>query len=138
MLAIFLHNILTQSKLDQVYKALFKSHLKFSDEIWGNLSNTKLQHLQRLQTRAKTSIESFRLKDGWKCNWLSVSEIMQFDRAVMIYMILNGLCPDSIGRRLVLRPQLSNYSTRNQLGLDVPRLNLEFSKNNFFYSGVKT
>ena len=30
-----------------------------------------------------------------------------------------------------------NYSTRNQLGLDIPRLSLEFSKNNFVYSGVK-
>ena len=97
-----LKNILTQPKLDQVYKALFEGNLRYKDEIWGNLSNTKLQHLQHLQTRAKTLIESSRLKDGLRCNWLSVSEIMQFDRAVMIYKILNGLCPDSLRRRLIL------------------------------------
>ena len=34
-------NILTQSKLDQVHKALFESHLRYSDDIWGNLSSTK-------------------------------------------------------------------------------------------------
>ena len=55
----------------------------------------------------------------------------------MIYKILNGLCQDSLRMRLVFRSQLSNYSTRNQLDLDIPRLNLEFSKNNF-YSEVKT
>ena len=71
-------------------------------------------------------------------NWLSVSDIMQFDGAVMIYKILNDLYRDGLRGRLVLRSQLSSYSTRNQLDLDIPRLNLEFSKNNFFYSGVKT
>ena len=57
---------------------------------------------------------------------------MQFDRAVMIYQIVNGLCPDSLRGRFVLRSQLSSYLTRNQLDLDIPRLNLEFSKNNVF------
>ena len=54
------------------------------------------------------------------------------------FFALPGLCLDSLRGRLVLRSHLSNYSTRNQLGLDIPRLNLEFLKNNFFYSGVKT
>ena len=68
-----LKNILPQSKLDLVYRALLESHLRYSDELWGSLSNTKLDHLQRLQNRARTLIESSRLKDGWTCNWLSVS-----------------------------------------------------------------
>ena len=66
------------------------------------------------------------------------SNIVQFDSAVMIYKIVNGLCPDSLRGRLVPRSQLSSYSTRNQLDLDIPRLNLEFSKSNFFYSRVMT
>ena len=63
-------------------------------------------------------IDSSRLKDGRSCNWLSVSNLMIFDRAV--------------------RSQISNYPTRNQLDLDIPRQSLEFSKNSFFYSGAKT
>ena len=132
-----LNNILPQSKLDQVYKALLESHLRYSDELWGNLSNTKLDHLQRLQNRARTLIEGSRLKDGWRCNWLSVSNLIKFDRAVMIYKIINGLCPDSLQGRLVTRSQISNYSTRNYLDLDIPRQNLEFSKKSFFYCGAK-
>ena len=121
-----------------MYKALFESHLRYSDELWDNLSNTKLQQLQRLQNRAKTLIENSRSKDGWRCNWLSVSNITQFDKAVMIYEIVNSLCLDSLRGRCIPRSQLSRYTTRNQLDLDIPRLHLEFSKNNFFYSGVKT
>ena len=47
-----LKSILPQSALDQVYKVLLESQLRYSDELWGSLSNTKLDHLQRLQTRA--------------------------------------------------------------------------------------
>ena len=126
-----LKNILPQTKLDQVYKALLESHLRYSDELWRSLSNSKLDHLQRLQTRARTLIESSRLKDGWSCNWLSVSNLIIFDSAVMIYKIMNGLCPDNLRGRLVTRSQISNYPTRNQLDLDTPRQNLEFSKNSF-------
>ena len=52
-----LKNIIPQSKLDKVYRALFESHLRYGDELWGSLSTTKLEHLQRLQDRARTLIE---------------------------------------------------------------------------------
>ena len=124
-------NILPQSKLDQVYRALLESHLRYSDELWGSLSNTKLDHLQSLQNRARTLIESSRLKDGWTCTWLSVSNLIKFDRAIMIYKILNGPCPESLNGKLITRSQISKYQTRNQQDLDIPRLNLEFSKTSF-------
>ena len=56
----------------------------------------------------------------------------------MIYKIMDGLSPDKLRGRLVTRSQISNYPTRNQLDLDTPRQNLEFSKSSFFYSGAKT
>ena len=105
-----LKNIFPQSKLDQVYKALLESHLRYCDELWDKLSNTKLDHLQRLQNRARTLIEGSRLKDGWSCNWPSVSNLIKFDRAVMIYKIINGLCPNNLKGELVTRSQISNYS----------------------------
>ena len=67
-----LKNILPQTKLDQVCRALLESHLRYCNEIWGSLSNTKTDHLQRLQNRARALIESSKLKDDWRCNWLSV------------------------------------------------------------------
>ena len=109
-------------------KTLFESHLRCSDELWGNLSNTKLQFLQRLQNRAKTLIENSRLKDTWRYNWLSVSNIIQYEKAIMIYKMVNGLCSDSLRGILIPRSQLSSYLTRNQVDLDITRLNFEFSK----------
>ena len=109
-----LKNILPQSKLDQVYKALLESHLRYSNEIWGSLSNTKLEHLQRLQSRAQTLIESSGLKDGWRCNWLSVPNLIKFDRAVMTYKILNGMCPENLTGRLVTRYHIFHLITFKQ------------------------
>ena len=104
----------------------------------GQIANTKLDRLQRLQKRARTLIEGSRLKDGWSCNWFSVSNLIKFDRAVMIYKIINGLCPDNLKGKLITRSQISNYSTRNCLHLDIPRQNLEFPKRSFFYCGAQT
>ena len=60
-----------KTKLEQVYIALVESHLRYGNEQWGSLSDTKLNHLQCLQDRARTLIESSNIKDGWTWNWLS-------------------------------------------------------------------
>ena len=52
-----LKDILPQRRLEQVYKALFESHLHYGDIVWNALSNTKLSNLlQRLQIRARKLI----------------------------------------------------------------------------------
>ena len=58
-----LQNVLPQSKLCDVYRALFESHLRYV--VWGSLSSTKLQTLQCLQNRALSIIESAKFKDPW-------------------------------------------------------------------------
>ena len=72
-----LKNILKKLKLDQVYRALFESHLRYGDELWGSLSDTKLEHLQRLQDRPQTLIKRAKFEDGWICKWLSVSTLLK-------------------------------------------------------------
>ena len=132
-----LKDILPQSKLEQVYRALVESHLRYGNELWGSLSDTKLNHLQRLQDRARTLIESSNVKDGWRCNWLSVSNLIKYDKAVMAYKIMNNLCPNSLQGKFTMRSQISAYVTRNCRDIDIPKRNLEFSKKSFLYSGAK-
>ena len=133
-----LKNILPQVKLDQVYRALFKSHPRYSDELWGSLSATKLERLQRLQGRAQTLIESAKSEDGWICKWLSVSSLIKYDRGINDAQNDEWSCPDTLKGRFITRSEISSYSTRNQLDIDIPRQNLEFSKGSFFYFGAKT
>ena len=83
-----LKNIIPQTKLFSVYYAIIESHLRYANEIWGSLPKTKLDALQPLQDRARTIIENARLKDNWSCDWLSIENIIRFDRSVMAYKII--------------------------------------------------
>ena len=104
-----LKDILPQIKLEQVYKALFESHLRYDDIVWSALSNTKLSKLQRLQVRARKLIENAKYKDRWKCNWLDVTSLISFDQGVMTCKILHGLCPENLRNKFVERSMVSEY-----------------------------
>ena len=47
-----LKNILPQSKLLDVYRALVENHLRYANVVWGALPSTKLSTLQKYQNRA--------------------------------------------------------------------------------------
>ena len=132
-----LKDILPQSKLCDVYRALFESHLRYGDVIWGSLSATNLHTLQRLQNRAISIIERAKIKDHWQNNLLSIETLIRFDRSVMVYKVVNKLCPESLWDVYEQRCNLSSYNTRNNRDLHIPKVNLEHRKKGFRYSGIK-
>ena len=133
-----LKNILPQRKLDQVYKALFESHLSYGNIVWSALSNTKISQLQRLQTRAKKLIiANAEYKDGWTYKWLPVKSLISFDQRVMTYKIFHDLCPENLRHKFTERSMISEYRTRNCGVLEIPKVSLEYAKRNFYFSGVK-
>ena len=74
-----LKDILPQSKLAAVYRALIESHPRYGNIIWGCISDSKLDTLQKLQSRAKTLIENRKHKGGWICDWLPVKKLIKYD-----------------------------------------------------------
>ena len=98
-----LKNILSQKQLATVYRALIESHLRYCSVIWGCLSNTKLEALQRLQNRARRLIECARHKDGWVCDWLDVRNLVKYDRLITTYKNL---------KIEFTRSNISRYNTR--------------------------
>ena len=113
-----LKNILPQSKLLDVYRALVESHLRYANVVWGALPSTKLSTLQKYQNRAFNLIESSKIKDAYNKNVLDVRELL-FDRAVMTFKIVNMLCPEGLQNKFIERSSLSNYKTRNMKNLHV-------------------
>ena len=83
-----LKDVLPQSKLCDVYHALFESHIRYGNVVWGSISSSELQTLQRLQNIALSIIERARLKDPWPKKWLSVVNLIRFDRCVLWYIRL--------------------------------------------------
>ena len=120
-----------------MYRALVESHLRYANIIWGSLPTSKLNILQRLQDRARSIINKARLKDNWSHNWLTVEQLIKYDRSVMTYKIIKKHCPESLLDKYQHRSQQSNYKTRNCRDLQIPRNNLEYVKKGFHYSAVR-
>ena len=91
-----LRGILPQSMLFQVYKALVEIHLRYADVVWGSLSNTKITTLQRLQNRALEIIQASKIKGSLIRPTLSIDQMFQFDRSVLMFEIINKICPESL------------------------------------------
>ena len=104
------------------------SYLRYGNELWGSLSDTKLDHLKHLQDRACMLIENAHSKDGWVCNWLSVLYLIKYDKAVMTYKILKNLCPEIVQGKFTLRIQISACEIRNCHDISISEQHLEFSK----------
>ena len=91
-----LKGILPQSMLFQVYKALVESHLRYADVVWGSLTNTKITALQRLQNRGFEIIQASKIKDPLIRPTSSIDQMFQFDRLVLMFKIINKICPESL------------------------------------------
>ena len=79
-----------------------------------------------------------RLQDSWSHNWLTVEQLIQSDRSVMTYKIVNRHCPESLWDKYHHRTQHSSYRTRNCGDLQIPKNNIEYIKKGFHYSALKT
>ena len=124
--------------LFQVYKALAESHLRFADVVWGSLSNTKITARERLQNRALEIIQASKIKDSMIQPTFSIDLMFQFDRSVLMVNILNKVCLESLHDQFAERSSISWYDTRNKTDLQIPRLNLDFCRKSFNYTGLKT
>ena len=120
-----LKNVIPHSQLCSVFHAIVESHPRYADT------------LQRLHNRAHAIIENASIKDEWSSNWLSVENLIRFDRSVMAYKILNKLSPESLWDKYQYRSAYSNYITRNCKDLQIPRLKIEHAKKGFYYSALK-
>ena len=109
-----LKNIISQSQLMEVYYALVESHLRYANVVWGSLSDTKMEALQRLQTRAFDISDSSRFKGSWERRSLNVNQVINFDRSLMTYNIVNNLCPEILQNKCQERSSISKYNTRTK------------------------
>ena len=67
------------SKITQITYAILRSDLPLA--------------LQRLQNRAQSIIERAKIKDQWSGDWLTLEQLINFDRSVMTYKMMNKICP---------------------------------------------
>ena len=112
--------------------------MRYCSVIWGSLSNSKLESLQRLQNRERRLIECERHKYGWVCDWLNVCNLIKNDRLIATYKVINGVCPENLKKKFTNRSNISRYNTRKIDDFEIPRLRLEYCTKSFGYNGAST
>ena len=123
--------------LFQVYKALVESHLRYADVIWENLSNTKISAIQRLQNRAFDIIATSEIKESLIRPTFNIGQMFKFDRSVLMFKMMNKICPESLYDKFIERSTISRYGTINKTDIQIPGLNLDFSRKSFNYTGLE-
>ena len=97
-----LKKIFPQFSLSSLYRALVESHMWYVYVVWDSLSTSKIESLQHFEGRA-VMIHTSMIKDDWTLSFLAVEQLIEFDRAVMVYKILNKLCPENLLNKFHLR-----------------------------------
>ena len=77
------------------------------------------------------------IKDNWTPKILSVEQLITFDLTVIVYKIINKLCPENLWSKFNLRSLYSRYNTRFCRNIQIPKYNLEYAKKGFSYSALK-
>ena len=83
-------------------------------------------------------IHTSRIKDNCTPKFLAVEQPITFDHSVMVYEILNKLCPENLWNKYHLRSHYSRYNTRFCKNIQIPKYNLEYTMKRFSYSALKT
>ena len=63
--------------------------------------------------------------------------LITFDRSVMTYKIMTGLCPENLWKKFQRRSHYSYYNTRFCENPQIPKYHLEHSKKRFSYTALK-
>ena len=75
--------------------------MRYADVIWGSLSDSRKESLQRLQEKVISINGTSRIQDESSNNFLGAEQLIIFDRAVMAYKIVNRLCPENLWNKLL-------------------------------------
>ena len=125
------------------YNSYILPHLDLCCIIWGNCSSTLQDKLVKFQKRAARVIlccdvytpssELFK-----ELNWQTFPEWVTYQKAILMYWIINTICPDYVKKRVSYTSDVSCRVTRstNCNQLYTPKPNCELFRKSFIYSGL--
>lgn len=129
--------------LHTIYKALIQPYFDYCSPLWDNCGVLLREKLQRFQNRAARvltganyDINSSQLLE--RLNWKNLETTFRFNKAVLVYNILNNGTAPCLREFFSARSDNHNdYNLRNyDTDLSIPKPKKEFLKRSFRYSGA--
>ena len=124
------------------YNAYIQPCIDYCLTIWGNTAKTNLERIHKLQKCAARVIldappDCPSLPLFHELGWLNVFERVEFNKAVLCYKIIHGMCPEYLSEMFTFQT-CSSYGLRSSAHqkICIPKHKNELFKRTFQYSGA--
>ena len=118
--------------LIDIYRSLIEPYFAYCCIVWDSIGETQIKSLQKLKNRAARIITgaSYLIRSDDvldQLGWLNLAEQRQYQKAIMMFKIINGLTPSYLSDMFTRTSSLSDYGLRSS------RMNFELPKNRTNY-----
>ena len=133
---------LDRKSLEIFYKAFIRPRIEYGNIIYFGTSNKNLDKIIKLEKEAKRIVTgatfccNTALLDI-ECGWIDIITRCKNHCLIMMYKILNGLCPKYLENILEsIKPASQNYNLRRSY-INLPKTRTETFKRSFFPSTIR-
>ena len=135
--------VLNRLNLIDIYRSLIEPHFTYCCIVWDSIGETQINSLQNLQNRVARIItgasyltRSTDVLD--QLGWSNLAEQRQYQKAIMVFKIINGLAPSYLSDMFTRTSSLSGYGLRSsRRNFELPKNRTNYFKNNFAFTGAK-
>ena len=106
--------VLNRLNLIDIYRSLIEPYFTYCCIVWDSIGETQTKSLQKLQNRAARIITgaSYLIRSNDvldQLGWLNLAEQRQYQKAIMMFKIINGLTPSYLSDMFTRTSSLSDY-----------------------------
>jgi hypothetical protein len=125
-----------------VYKSIVSPLFEYCSSLLVGISKTNLEHLQKMQNQGMRIIlrcnRRVRITDMLEAlNFMSIKERIEYNTCVLIYKIVNGLCPIYLQNNIELVQYGEGVSTRQEGNIYVKRCRTAEEQKMLYCEGLK-
>ena len=121
--------------------SLIEPYFTYCCTVWDSIGETQTKSLQncaaRIITGASYLIRSNDVLD--QLGWLNLAEQRQYQKAIMMFKIINGLTPSYLSDMFTrTSSSVSDYGLRSsRMNFELPKNRTNYFKNSFAFTGAK-
>ena len=132
-----IRSTLTLQAAQAVYKCIIEPIFSYADTAWGELPESSITSLQRLQNRAAkivTCQKSTRTARNI-VNWPDLETLRKIHKCILVYKCLRNFVPIYLKNYFKVNNDVHNYNTRQRRNIHPNKTNLVLGGRTFKNSG---
>ena len=124
-----------------LHKSLVEPYFRYCDTLGGQCGKSYVVKLQTLQNRAARIVTRVSYEDAdhamplTELEWLSISQMTEYDSLSLIYRLKNGLEPEHTRQMFQGCEDIHKHNTRSS-NFYVKKMNTSKGQTRFAYSGA--